>query len=211
MSSSPHSRTPRAWSGPMVVAHGVDDLEQEPGPVGQRPAVGVLPGVGGGGQEAAHDRGVRALELDAVEPTLHAVAGHQGVPVDDLGDLLELDRLGDLAEQGIGHRARRPHRQPGVHAGRLTTVVVDLGEDGHVVGVDPLGDAPVSVDDLGPEPVDELLVRPVGRVGRVLLGDDQAGARRRPGPRSRRRAARWADRPRRSWSGGRRRRSGWGR
>ena len=164
---------PEDLVGPDGVPYGIDDLEQKAGPLDQWSAVGVIPGVGGGREEAAHDRGVRALELDAVEPTLHAVAGHQGVPVDDLGDLPELDGLRDLAEQGIGDRARSPHRQAGVHAGRLTAVVVDLGQDGHVVGVDPIGDASVPVDDLGSEPVDELLVRPVGGVGRVLLGDDQ--------------------------------------
>ena len=59
------------------------------------------------------------------------------------------------------------------------------------------------------EAVDELLVRPVGRVGRVLLGDDQARPRPPPVPRSRRRAARVGQAVRRrSWSGARRRRSG---
>ena len=65
---------------------------------------------------------------------------------------------------------------------RLAAVVVDLGEDRHVVGVDRVGDAPVAGDDRRVEPVDELLVGPVGRMGRVLLGDDQAGPAGGPGP-----------------------------
>ena len=91
-----------------------------------------------------------------------------------------LDRLGDLAEERVGHGAGSPHRQARVHARRLAAVVVDLGEDGHVVGVDGLGDAPVAGDDPGVEAVDELLVRPVGDVGGVLLGDDEPGTACRP-------------------------------
>ena len=173
-----HAEGPVAADGG---ADGVDDLEQQAGPVGQRPAVGVGAAVGGGGEEAAHDRGVGALELDAVEPPGHAVGGDGGVAVDDLGDLVGLDRLRHLAEQRVGDGARRPHRQSGVHGGRLAAVVVDLGEDRHAVGVHGVGDPPVAVDHLGVEAVDQLLVGPVRRVGRVLLGDDEAGPAGGPG------------------------------
>ena len=88
-------------------------------------------------------------------------------------DLTVVDGLGHLAEQGVGHRRRAPHRQAGVHARRLAAVVVDLGEDRHPVAVHGVGDAPVAGDDLAVEAVDQLLVRPVGGVGAVLLGDDQ--------------------------------------
>ena len=147
----------------------------------QTAAVAVGAAVGGRRQKAAHDRGVRTLQLDAVEPAGHAVLGHPGVPGDDLGDLVRLDRLGHLPEQRIRHRARRPDREAGVEAGGLPAVVVDLGQDRHPVGVHGVGDAAVPGDDLGVKAVDELLVRPVGGVGRVLLGDDQAGAPGGPG------------------------------
>ena len=65
-------------------AHGIDDLEQQAGPVGQRAAVVVVAEVGGRGEEAADDGRVRALQLDAVEPAADALFGHQGVAVDDL-------------------------------------------------------------------------------------------------------------------------------
>ncbi len=137
--------------------------------------------VGGRREEAAHDRGVRALELDPVESSLGAMVGDEGVAVDDLADLVGLDRLGHFAEEGVGDGARRPHREAGVHARGLAAVVVDLGEDRDVVGVHRIGDPPVAVDHLRPESVDELLVGPVGRVGGVLLGHDESGPARRTG------------------------------
>ena len=46
----------------------------------------------------------------------------------------------------------------------------------HPVSMDRIGNAPVARDDVPVEAVDQLLVWPVGRMGRVLLGDDQPGA-----------------------------------
>ena len=54
--------------------------------------------------------------------------------------------------------------------------MVDLGEDRHPVTVHRLGDPPVAGDHVTVEAVDQLLVGPVGRMGGVLLGDDQPGA-----------------------------------
>ena len=99
---------------------------------------------------------------------------------DDLGDLSPVDLFGHLAEERVRDGRRCPHRQPAVHARALATVVVDLGEDRRAVAVDGFGDAPVARHDLGMEAVDQLLVRPVRRMRRVLLGDDQAGAARGP-------------------------------
>ena len=106
-------------------------------------------------------------------PATCAVAGH------DLGDLMPFHGLGDLAEHRVRHRARRPHRQPGEHRRGLPAVVVELREDRHAVVVRRRGHLLVAGDDLAVEAVDQLLVRPVGGVGRVLLGDDQADAARR--------------------------------
>ncbi len=124
---------------------------------------------------------MRALQLDPVEAAFGAVPGGLRVAGDDLVDLRVADRLGNLAEQRVRHGRRCPHRQPGEHPGRLPAVVVDLREDRDAVPVDRLGDAPVTGYRVAGEAVDQLLVGPVRRVYRVLLGDDQAGAAGRPG------------------------------
>ena len=156
--------------------HGVDHLHQQPCAVLDGAAVLVGARVGGGGEEAANDGAVAALQFDAVEPTLCAVLGDHRVAGDDLVDLGLVDRFGHLAEQRVGHCRRCPHRHARVHAAGLTSVVVDLGEDGHAVPVNGIGDGSVAGDDVAVEPVDELLVGPVGRVCAVLLGDDEPGA-----------------------------------
>ena len=125
---------------------------------------------------------MRALQLDAVEPAADAPVGHGAVAVDDGGDLVALHRLRHLSEQGIGNRARGPHRQAGVEAGGLAAVVIDLGEHGHAMGVDGVGDPPVALRHRRVEAMDELLVGPVGRVRGVLLGDDEPCTSGRPGP-----------------------------
>ena len=178
VSADPHTERHAAGDGG---SDSVDDLEQEPGPVGEGSSVLVGAPVGGRRQKAPHDRRVGALELDAVEASGRAVGGNGGVAVDDLGDLMQFHGFGDFAEQGVGHRAGCPHGQPGVHRGGLAAVVVDLGEHRHVVGVDGIGDPLVAVDHPGVESVDELLVGPVRRVGGVLFGDDQTGPAGGPG------------------------------
>ena len=158
------------------VTHGGDDLGEQSGAVLHRPAVLVGAPVGGGGQESAHDRRVAALQLDAVEATLGTVLGHERVAGDDLVDLGAVDRLRYLAEQRVGHGRWRPHRQAREHRGRLSAVVVDLSEDRCAMSVHGVGDPPVAGDHVAVEAVDQLLVRPVGGMGRVLLGDDQPGS-----------------------------------
>ena len=56
--------------------------------------------VGGGGQEAADDRGVAALQLDAVEAALGAVLGDERVAGDDLVDLGSVTALGTSRNSG---------------------------------------------------------------------------------------------------------------
>ena len=150
------------------------------------------------------------MQFHAIESAFRAVPGHRGVAGHDLGDLVPLHGLGHLAEHRVRHWAGRPHGQPGEHRRGLAAVVVQLGEDRHVVRVHRCGHLPIAGDDRPVEAVDQLLVGPVGGMSRVLLGDDQP--RRRPPrePRSSRRAAGSAGRPRRSWSGARRTRSGCG-
>ena len=102
--------------------------------------------------------------------------GHLRITGDDLVDLGSSDSLRHLAKQRIGDRRRCPHRQPRVHRTGLTTVVVDLGEDRDAVTVNGVGDRPIPGDHITMEAVDQLLVRPIRRMRRMLLGDDQAGA-----------------------------------
>ncbi len=162
--------------GPDRGAHRGHDLEQQPRPPLQRAAVLVGTTVGRRGKEPAHDRGVRALQLDAVEAPLGAVRRHCGIGIHDLGDLVVVDRLGDLTEQRVGHCGGSPHRQPRVHRGGLAPVVVDLGEYGHPVAVHRVGDPAVTGNHVAVEAVYQLLVGPVRGVGGVLLGDYQSRA-----------------------------------
>ena len=126
--------------------------------------VGAL--VGRGGEEAAHDGRVAALQFDAVEATLGAVFGDQAYPAMISSISACGDGLGDFAEQRVGDRRRRPDRQARVHRTRLPAVVVDLGEDRDSMAVHGVGDRAIARDDVAVEAVDELLVRPVGGVGR---------------------------------------------
>ena len=86
--------------------------------------------------------------------------------------------LGTSRNSGIGDGRRGPHRQARVHRAGLSAVVVDLGEDRHVMAMHRIGHLPVAGDHVAMEAVDQLLVRPIGGMCRVLLGDDQAGATR---------------------------------
>ena len=154
--------------------NGMHDVDQEARPVLQRAAIVVGALVGGGRQESTHDGRVAALQFDAVEAALGAMLGHQRIASNDLVDLSERHGLGNLAEQRIGHWRRGPHGKPAEHAAGLPTVVVDLSKDRRAVAMHGVGDRAVAGDDIAVETVDELLVRPVGGVGRVFLGDDQA-------------------------------------
>ena len=67
-------------------------------------------------EETAQDRGARALELDPVETPLRALCRHRGEAGDDLGDLVLLDRLGNLAPPG--RRRATPPRAHGASTSR---------------------------------------------------------------------------------------------
>ncbi len=84
VTADPHAeRQPVADDTP----DGGHDLDHDPRPVLETPAVRVGALVGGRREEAAHDRRVRALELDPVEAALGAVLGDRGVAGHDRVDL----------------------------------------------------------------------------------------------------------------------------
>ncbi len=81
VTAQPHSYRELA---PDRVAHLAQDLQHEPGAPLERAAVTVRAQVRRGREEAAHDRGAGALQLDAVEASLGAVCRHSRVTGDDL-------------------------------------------------------------------------------------------------------------------------------
>ena len=104
---------PHTESEPVAdhLAHGGHDVGEQAGAVLDAAAVLVGALVGGLAEEATHDRRVRALQLDAVEPPLGAVLGDQCIAGHDLLDVGDGDGFGNLAEQWVGHRRGRPHGQ----------------------------------------------------------------------------------------------------
>jgi hypothetical protein len=122
------------------LAHGGHDLGEQAGAVDERAAVLVGAPVGGGRQEAAHDRRVAALQFDAVEAALGAVLGDERVAGDDLLDLGVVTAFGTSRNSGSATADGRPHGQAREHRRRLAAVVVDLGEDRHPVAVHRVGD-----------------------------------------------------------------------
>jgi hypothetical protein len=147
----------------------------------ERSAVAVGAPVGGAGQELAHQRGLRALHLHALEPGRGAAGGDVGVPGDQPGQVGGSRLARHLAEQRVGHRGRRDDRRAGVQRVGLPAVVVDLREHRHAVRADRLGDPAHPGQDGGVVPADQFFVGPVGGIGRALLGDDQPGAAGRAG------------------------------
>ena len=158
---------------PYGLAHGRDDAAQEPQPIVDGSAVTVGAAVDRPGQELADDGGMRALQLHPVEPPLDTPAGDQRVAGRDFVYLRLAHRHRRLAEQGVGHRRRRPDRQAGIHPAALPPVVIDLGQNGNALIVNPIGYEPVTVQHLRLEGVDHFFVGPVGGMGGVLFGDDQ--------------------------------------
>src|SRR5205823_7120783 len=73
------------------VAYRTDDVQQQPGTVRQRAAVPVGAQVGQWREEPTHNRGVRALQLHAVEPALRAMPRDRREPGHDLGDVVLVD------------------------------------------------------------------------------------------------------------------------
>ena len=106
--------------------------------------------------------------------------GDHGEAGDDLVDLGHGDGLGPRGTvgQATAEGAQTGSRE---YIDDLAAVVVDLGEDRDVVAVDASVIGRYPGDHLAVETVDELLVGPVGRVGRcssVMI--DQHHRRRAP-------------------------------
>ena len=108
------------------------------------------------------------MQFHPVEAAFAGVSGHARVTPDDFENVLVLDRLGDFAKQRIGERRRRPGRQPGKHAAALPPVVVDLGQDRHVFGVDRRRDPAIMGNDPAMKGVNQLLSPKHGQVGQLL-------------------------------------------
>ncbi len=160
------------------LADGGDQLQSEPHPVLEVAAVLVVPEVGERRHELAGQGAVAELQLHPVEPALAGMGGAAGEVIDHLTDVLDLHGLGRLAVEHVRDGRGGPDGQPGQAAAALLPVVVQLGEDAGVVGVDRPGEPPVGRDDLRSEGLDEVLVGAVGGVDGLLFGDDQAGPAR---------------------------------
>ena len=102
--------------------------------------------------------------------------GDERIAGDDLVDLSLRDGLRYLAKERVGDWGRRPHRQARVHRRCLPAVVIDLRKDWNAMAMHGVGHLAVAGDDIAVEAVNQFLVRPIGRMCAVLLGDDQAGA-----------------------------------
>jgi hypothetical protein len=103
ISSSPQSRTPEGAVGPDGLAHGVDDLQQDPGPVASVPAVAsVRLLVAGDRKPRTIDECEHCSSMPSKPPS-HAVPGDQGVAGHDLGDLVRRSTaLGTSRNSGSG-------------------------------------------------------------------------------------------------------------
>ncbi len=157
------------------LAHRLDEHQGRPQAVLQAAAELVLAVVGQGREELAGQARMAELQLDAVEAPLAHVLGAEGKIAGDLFDVLDLHRLGGLAEEDVGNRRGGPDRPAGETAVPLLAVVVELGEDLGVVLMDVVGDLLEPGDHLGVVDVDQLLVGHVGGMHRQFLGDDQTG------------------------------------
>ncbi len=124
-----------------------EDLEEDPGPVLDRPAPLVRPAVGVRGKEARDEIAVGGVELDAVEPRPLGPAG-RGDEIRDEGlDLFarELARhdLGDgIVNGGRGDRDAAAELLLGLAPG-----MGDLEKDAGGIAVDGLGDAGQALDE----------------------------------------------------------------
>ena len=130
-------------------------------------------------QELVDQVAVGAVDLDAVESAGGGVGGRLREVLDDLGDLVALERLRRLVV--VGDCGRRPHRQLRQRPVVDAAVVSELEERERAVLVDRRGDLP-EVRHRGVVPRDRVVAHLVRgrRVHLRLPGDDHAGAA--PGP-----------------------------
>jgi len=153
-----------------------DHLQREPHAVVEPASVLIGAEVRKRRHELPGQGAVAELELHPVESAFADMDRRQREMSDDLPDVLELHDFGSLPVHDVGNGRRGPHRQPRQNPAALLPVVVDLGEDACVIGMDRPRKPLVPRDDLRPEGFHEVLVGTVGRVHRLLLCDDQARA-----------------------------------
>jgi hypothetical protein len=166
---------------------GLQHLQQQPGPVGHRSAVGTLAPVAAVPQEGVQQVAVGAVDLDPVEAGVDGVAGRLPEPRHDPGQFivgqLPGDDVGLLPLRGVhlvtgdGDRARRHRLTAPVEQGVAgPPAMPDLQHDAPSGGMDRVG---------GEQPPHHLGRRmdaglvPEGRMAlhhHRGLGDQQAGA-----------------------------------
>jgi iron-sulfur cluster protein len=167
-----------------LLPHHVPDrrgnLQHKAEPVIQAAAVLVQPVVGKGGKKLAQDGGVGSLQLQSVKPAFPDMNRCQGVAGHQPGDIEPVHFFGHFPEEGIPDRGGRPQGQPGVDAGALVAVVVELGEYFRPVLVNHPRNQAVTRDDILPVGLNKLFIGAVRGMDGLLFGDDQA--RTPPGP-----------------------------
>ena len=131
-SSSPTSRSPTARRPPVASRTASSTSTREAHAVLERAAVGVVAVVAARREELVDQVAVAAVDLDAVEAAGRGVARAAREVVDQLADLLDLERLGRLVV--VRHVARRPGRQPRPGAVVDAAVVRELEERERAAG-----------------------------------------------------------------------------
>ena len=173
-SSSPTRRSPTARPAAADrLAHRLEHLDGEAHAVLERAAVGVGPAVAAGREELVDQVAVAAVDLDSVEAAGRRVARAAREVVDQLADLLDLERLRRLVI--VGHDARRPGGQPRPGAVVDAAVVREL-EQRERAGAAHLRGEPLEVRNRRLVPGRRIVRHLVGggRVHLTLAGDDDA-------------------------------------
>ena len=143
-----------------------EDFQAEAHPIVEAAAVLVEPLVEHRRPELVDQVVVRHRDLDAVEPAVAAAPRRFPEGPRELGDLLRLQLVGDLAMHALGDLRRRQQDVAGFRIGLgAAAEVSQLGEDEAVVPVHRIGERPVGGDD-GVVVVGDLLPRR-GRRGRM--------------------------------------------
>ena len=144
-------------------------------------AVGVLPAVEEGRDEASEKPVVANLELEPVEAGFPHVRRRCRESLDHRRDLLGPHLEGVVARMGLGHLGGRPELLRRVLEAGMPAVV-ELGEDVRAVGMGRLHQPPVGRQRRAvPRPAVGR-AHQAGRMDGLAAGDDEAG----PAPRPRR-------------------------
>ena len=155
-----HAKTFRSDDSP----DRVDDLEQEPRPLGNRSAIRIGPMVAAVAQELIDQMSVRTLDLHAIESRSHRIPGCFRERVDETRDLRRVEgtgcfrlpwmKVGREQLSDVRDRGWRDGQRPAVVVSgqRTPAVVLQLQDDAAASGVNafgddsPGGDLPARVD-----------------------------------------------------------------